>query len=532
MARVIAAVALAALMLVAASADARVLVTLAPGTDPAAALHGATPATGTHARVPALRLHAVQGDARTAALLARRPGVLAAEPEGESRLRDVPDDPALHAAGAGDRPLQWTLARQGFFEAWDAATGDEALVAVIDSGIDATHPDLASRIAGVLDLDDRPGTGPPTVDEDGHGTHVASLACAATGDGAGIAGAGRRCRLLVVKSDLLDSSVAAGIVAATDAGAHAIVMAFGDDGRTPSRALADAVAYAAGRGVPMVAAAADEPITEQGEPAGLLQPPGTGPELAAGRGLVVTAADEAGRRAAFAGRGDAVSLAAHGSATDTGGIIGAYPAASTPRESARLLPVPQPGCGCRTSVGGDDRYAFLAGTSMAAPQVAAVAALLRAGEPELPLHALLARIKLSAANAAFDPETGWGVLDAAAALGTARMPDSTPPRAASVVARARTAPRGARVAVELRARDVADAPGVQPSGVGRYVLYRALDRGRPRLVARTRSGRATVTIPRRARRLVKLYLVAIDRAGNRQPFPARPSAVIRVRRPR
>ncbi len=87
--------------------------------------------------------------------------------------------------------------------------------------------------------------------------------------------------MLILKSDFSDSDVAKAIVYAVDHGADAINMSFGTDpGVEPSQAVRDAVDYAFARNVVMAAAtrAADTPIAEQGYPADLLQPTGTGPD--------------------------------------------------------------------------------------------------------------------------------------------------------------------------------------------------------------------------------------------------------------
>ena len=102
-----------------------------------------------------------------------------------------------HARRVAEKRLGVDKLREGFPQAWDVTHGDSALVGVIDTGIDASHPDLAGKIAAAEDFDSDPGDGPATTDESGHGTHVASLACAATGNGVGIAGAGYGCRLVV-----------------------------------------------------------------------------------------------------------------------------------------------------------------------------------------------------------------------------------------------------------------------------------------------------------------------------------------------
>jgi subtilisin family serine protease len=185
--------------------------------------------------------------------------------------------------------------------AWDVSTGAGATVAVIDTGAETSHPELVDRVLGAVSF--AADGSPATTDSVGHGTHVASLACGAGNNGVGLAGAGLRCRMLILKSDFSDSSVANAIVYAVDHGADAINMSFGTDpGVAPSQVVRDAVDYAFARNVVMAAAAADTPIAHQGYPADLLQPTGTGPDLAVGKGLSVTAADASDARASFAGQ--------------------------------------------------------------------------------------------------------------------------------------------------------------------------------------------------------------------------------------
>ena len=88
--------------------------------------------------------------------------------------------------------------------------GAGATVAIIDTGAETSHPELADRVLGAASFD--PDGSPATTDTAGHGTHVASLACGAGNNGVGLAGAGLRCRLLILKSDFSDSSVAKAIV--------------------------------------------------------------------------------------------------------------------------------------------------------------------------------------------------------------------------------------------------------------------------------------------------------------------------------
>jgi subtilisin family serine protease len=474
--------------------------------------------------------------------LAADPAVRSVQAEGRMQPRVVPNNPALTepetAPGTPPgTPLQWPPGHIDLFHAWDLETGAGALVAVIDTGADATHPDLGSKIAVAVDQDANPGDGPATVDENGHGTHVASLACAATGSGIGIAGAGGLCRLIVEKSDLSDASIAASIVDATDRGALAINMSFGDSQpRPPVAAIVAALDYALAHQVVLVAAARDDrndplgnPIEDQGQPASLLQPAGTGPNPAAGGGLSVTASTIQDS-ASGAGKGSEISLAAPGSMFAFGspggppGLLGVAPAG----HAALLdgpLPVGSNTCLCRTTLGGAT-YAYLQGTSMSSPQVAAVAALVRRFNPDLPALEVVLLLKQTARRAAgvgWSADLGWGIVDAAAALEAAARIDRRPPVSRVFAPRSS---RPGRFRIRWRASDPAP-PGVQASGVAYVEVYEAVGARAYRRIARTR--RTSMLVTGLPGHRYAFFSLAVDRAGNRQPRPRRPDAVTRVR---
>jgi serine protease len=522
-----------------ASGTGRILVTLEPhaaGTASAASAIASAAARPDGPSVPALRLLTVRpraGTSMAATLRALRadPRVRSATREQRLAPRALPDDPALTLPDTDkDAPagttLQWTLPREGFPAAWDLSGGDGATVAVIDSGVDATHPDLQGKIADAIDFDDV-APGPATADPDGHGTHVASLACAATGNALGIAGAGGNCRLLVIRSDFSEGSIIAGLVAAAQRGAQAINMSFGGSGAADP-ALDAALRYAVVHGAVPVAAAADEPVEDQGQPASLLQPPGTGPRLKRGLGLVVTAATGADARADFAGHGSEISMAAYGTLTDGArphGIVGAYPAGTTSRETGGKARKP---CKCRVTIGGDSRYAFLAGTSMAAPQVAGAAALMRAVNPRIKVRRVVRLLKASArrpAGTGWTADLGWGILDAGRAVDAARRVDLLAPRSK---ARTRPTARGTRprVGLRVRLRRSDPAPGVLvASGVRRVEIW-VSRRGhaRHRIARTTRRSVRVRLVPGR----YELWSIAVDRAGNRERRPAKADVRLRV----
>jgi serine protease len=347
--------------------------------------------------------------------LRNAPGVARVEPEYRRELRLTPNDPAFrnHLAGvpAGAKG-QWNLRRSGFREAWDRSRGGGALVAVIDTGIDAAHPDLRGRILTGVDYDASAFHLGPGEDESGHGTHIAGLACGQGNNHFGIVGAGYSCRLLIEKSDLTDSSIAAAIVDAARRGAKVINMSFGGAGN--SSLLAGAINFAWARNVVMVAAADSRNVTDQGLPASLLQPTGTGPRLTSGRGLVVTAAAFTNKRYTLAGRGTQISIAAYGAGGR--GILSTFPSDLTSLEVGSLFPSIQP-CFCRGEVNGDRRFAYLIGTSMATPQVAGAAALIRAKKPRLSAAKVIKILKQTATRrSGWSQELGWGILDAGEAV--------------------------------------------------------------------------------------------------------------------
>jgi subtilisin family serine protease len=482
-----------------------------------------------------VRPRAGESLAALAARLRADPRVQSVQPERRMAFRETPNDPAFSVPEASPGtpagvPVEWWAARENLPAAWDISHGEGALVAVIDSGVDATHPELSGRIAGTADFDGDSTAGPATTDQDGHGTHVASLACATANNGIGIAGAGYDCSLLIVKSDLTDSSVAQSIITATDRGAEAINMSFGQDGRTAAaapQAEKRAIDYAFARNVVMVGAASDQAVEEQGDPANVLQPAGTGPALGSGKGLSVTAADFDDKRASFAGFGSEISLAAYGtfrygSLTPNGppGLLGAFPANPTDSETGF------PPCDCRTTFQGDSRYAYLEGTSMAAPMVTAVAALVRHVNPSLTATDVIRILEQTAtrpAGSGWNKDLGWGILNGGAALAAARGLDRTPP--VSVLAAPRRAKRGARVLLHWSGHDPA-LPGLTASGIARYEVWRSIGGHAAKRIAVTTGTRLHVRVGTTG--LYGFFTIAIDRAGNREVRPSHPDAHTRV----
>jgi subtilisin family serine protease len=460
------------------------------------------------------------------ARLAGEPGVAAVEPEVRHEWRALPNDPALTAVDPLlGREFQWYLHQQGFPAAWDLTRGTGAVVGIIDSGIDAGHPDLGPKIKSAHDHDAATtGVG----DEVGHGTHVSGLACGAPDNGFGVTGAGLECQIVLEKSDLTSSSVIASLVDATRLGAGVINMSFG--GGRLSNGEYRALNYALRKDVVLIAAAADAPIAEQGHPAKDLQPTGTGRDIRAGKGLVVTASEPSGGRASFAGRGSQISLAAMGdTGTRGGGIFSTFPGNPTQIETGGSNPPGPPCPACRTVFNGDPRFAYLSGTSMAAPQVAGAVALVRAANPRLRRAAVVRIMKQTATRAAgasgWTTELGWGILNAGAAVQRALQfaADTVAPGTSRRGGKRRSVNR--RFTLKWRGRDLAP-PGVAPAGIESYSVYEKRGK-RFKLIAVTTSSRYRLR-GRRGKRYT-FVVRARDLAGNVEPT-RRASFVIRVRR--
>ncbi len=401
-------------------------------------------------------------------------------------------------------------------------------MAVLDTGIDGTHPELAGKILSAESID---GSDPRT-DGDGHGTHVAGLACAATDDGLGVAGAGWGCGLHVVKlgadvtGRIPDEDVVRGLELAIAHAPHAINMSFG--GGPDSAALDAAIQAAYDRGIVLVSSASNNSEgIRQGAPASLLQPDDA-ENLDAGRGLVVTAADFDDTRAET-GRGPGVSLAAYGFYDETRGapgLISTYPGPFTLRDMRFCTPMVLPNC-TRRDLGGTNSYAYLEGTSMAAPQVAALAALVGALNPHLTTAEKIRLIKETARRAVgWTPDLGWGILDAGRAVDVARRVDRLTPSSRVRV----TKRRGRRVRLRFRITDPGAERGLVPSGVTRLELFARRSGKRVKRLRRYRARHGVVIRLRPGR--WRLYTRAADAAGNVELRPRRADARVRVKRTR
>jgi serine protease len=169
-------------------------------------------------------------------------------------------------------------------------------------------------------------------------------------------------------------------------------------------------------------------------------------------------------------------------------------------------------------------YAYLQGTSMAAPHVSALAALIGALNPHLTVAEKIRIVKETARRASgWTPDLGWGILDAGRAVDVARRVDRLTPSS-----RLRVAKRGGRrVRLRFRMSDPGAERGLVPSGVTRLELF-ARRAGKPVRRLRRYRARSGVVIRLRPGRW-RLYTKAADAAGNVELSPRRPDARVRVR---
>lgn len=302
----------------------------------------------------------------------------------------------LFAGTAGSRrihsdplvPDLWGHARLGFERRPELSSPSGILVAVLDTGVDASHPDLSGRVMRGADMVGSSGRGDR--DPNGHGTHVAGIVAAVAGNGLGVAGFAHGVDILPVRvlgSDGFgdDSDLARGIVWAVDNGADIINMSVG--GAEDMGLLRAAVDYANERGVLLVASAGNDALW------------GNAPSYpAAYPGVVAVAATSPGdMRAMFSNTGSYVELAAPGVS-----ILSTWP-------------------------GG--RYIYSSGTSMSAPYVSAAAALVMSttGARGHALRSSLAASAVDLGRPGRDEEFGFGLVDPFAASGGAPLPASPPP---------------------------------------------------------------------------------------------------------
>jgi subtilisin family serine protease len=331
------------------------------------------------------------------------------EPNMRSQISEVPNDPSWGQ--------QWGLAKIEADYAWNTTVGDPSVVvAVIDTGVEWDHPDLAANIwnntGEVVDGLDNDGNGfvddvrgwdfvdttasvaygedgtvrdNNPMDFQGHGTHCAGIVAAVTNNSIGIAGVCWNCKIMAVRAGyegtdgnghLENDDAAQAIIYAVDNGANVISMSWGS--YSSSNLIYEAVRYAYDSGVVLVAAAGNSATSDEHYPA------------AYDEVIAVTATD--------ADDDPWWSDATHG--TNFGDWV----------------ELAAPGVDIYSTVIGDS-YANKTGTSMAAPHVAGVAALvLSAGARPDMVRQILRDTADDLGDSGFDNYYGYGRVNARKAV--------------------------------------------------------------------------------------------------------------------
>lgn len=338
-------------------------------------------------------------EAAEASRLEARPGVLAVEPDQRRRMLKVPNDPAAEQ--------QWSHALAGTPAAWDVTTGDrDVQVAVLDTGIDGTHPDLRPNLLRQVDVSSGFVSGVPLGSDNdpcgvGHGTEVAGVVGAVGDNSRDVAGVAWTVGIVDVAAGdredcglFSDSAVLAGITYATKAAVDVLNLSLGAPGDSCPTAFQTAIDSARDAGVVVVAAAGNE---EELAP-GLTSVP------ASCNGVIsVGAVDRTGAHASYSNANAYVDVAAPGGGLDGPGIL------TTAYGGATVTDV---------------------GTSFAAPYVSGEVALLRSVAPGLTPDEVESIVEGATRTPGVrSAALGWGLIDVAAAVNRARSDAPVPPPA-------------------------------------------------------------------------------------------------------
>ncbi|MFY0543625.1 S8 family serine peptidase [Brevibacillus sp. H7] len=328
----------------------------------------------------------VRADESRLAEIARKlqndPDVAFVEPNYVYTIAETSDQPP-----ATNDPMveeQWGLSAVGAQAAWDKLASwtdqkkDQVIVAVVDTGVDAGHPDLAGRVLpGFNTLDNSTNW----TDDNSHGTHVAGIIAAHADNEEGIAGVAGKENVKILPIKVLDErgwgttlSIAAGVDKAVEMGADIINMSLGGPGR--SKLLEESIKNATDKGVLVVVASGNEFDNAEGYwPAGYAEP------------MTVASVNSELESSEFSNFGSPVDIAA-------------------------------PGEEVLSTVLYND-YEYYDGTSMATPHVAGVAALVKLAHPEWGAQEIRAALENTARDLdrpGYDAATGHGLVQAAPAL--------------------------------------------------------------------------------------------------------------------
>lgn len=353
-----------------------------------------------------LALPASANRAAILSTLASQPDVASVEADAIVSAQYQPQDPSCTF---GNDAQAYPEFRAEMRQAWDLTLGDPNLVvAVVDTGVDVTHPELRDRMVtgqnfvtqveeptedGGTQLVDVPDRGP--MDDAGHGTHCAGI-IAASENQQGVTGVAPRCKIMPIKSlayneNGFSSDVANGVVWAVDHGAKVINMSLGAYGG--SKALEKAVAYALSKHVVVIAAMGNDRDKEELDFGRSPSYPAALPGV-----IAVGASNESDRIANFSNAGRWISVSA------PGGDNAEYIYSTTPTYKLNKV---------------QSDYDYMRGTSMAAPFVSGLVALMLSLNHRLTPAQVKSRLETTADDLGvpgFDTLSGHGRINPYRAL--------------------------------------------------------------------------------------------------------------------
>ncbi len=322
-------------------------------------------------------LYILEGDRQLLKTLKKSPlrkNIEYLEPNYIYHTLEIPNDP--------DYAKQWNLRSINIEKAWEENKGEGVTVAIIDTGVSKV-PDLAQTefVEGYDFVNDKVDAS----DDNGHGTHVAGTIAQSTNNNYGVAGIAYKAKIMPLKvltgggfGEIAD--IAEAIKFAADHNADIINLSLGGSGE--NQLMKEAIDYAYDKGVVIIAAAGNEGVNSASYPARY-------PKV-----ISVSATDSANIKAPYSNFGAGVDISAPGG-SETGKII---------QETIKGVDSPP-------------EFLGLQGTSMAAPHVAGVAALIRSTGVDSP-EEITEILKQSARKINEDTLNyyGSGQLDAGAAL--------------------------------------------------------------------------------------------------------------------
>ncbi len=383
------------------------------------------------------------------AALREQPEVEYAELNMIVHTQTAPDDPYYSTSAAWGQAFRdlWGLQTINAETAWDTSQGDGVLVAVVDTGLDYNHEDIAGNVwlndgevgldgsgndkrsngidddgNGLIDdwhgwdfvtLDGNPGDNDP-MDNHGHGTHVSGTIAAMGNNTLGVIGVAPHAKIMAVKGLDVNGSgsiedLSSAIIYAADKGASVINLSWGGSGPTP-QTLIDAISYAHNVKGAVVVAAAGNSNLDVGTQSNGFYP-------ACIRDVITVAAvNHLDAKASFSNKGAKIDVTAPGGGdTDPTGLL------IQPDRS--ILSLKSSAAGSAMTGSGQlivgTKYLRQSGTSMASPHVAGVAALIRAQHPEFTPEQVRQALRSGAddiGTAGFDTLFGYGRLNASRSL--------------------------------------------------------------------------------------------------------------------